>query len=370
MSSNRLRSPLRYRLPLTLLSAGLLLGCAPTQSQIQAVSAQAPATQGSATQAPAAQALASQPPLPRGEVQLVPVRQSAEQFQHDLAPHTGQMEWWYLSSSLPESGLALHWALFKVELFGAPLYLSHVAVTDLKTDRINFTETLNQAGAGVRFPPLSVTQDGNTLTQVADGFTLKTPDLDLRLKPLKAAVRHPASGTPASGQLEYQSVTRMNLAGTVSGQTVDGLGWFDHQWGDQLPGQSAFWDWMGLQLSDGSDLMLYRVRDASGTVLQTYGTRVAPDGQPSTLNGLTMEPLRRWQSAQGREYPLDWKLGAADLNLNVTAPRNEQELVSRTTGVTYWEGPLLASGTVGGQAVTASGMGEFLSVPPPKTPER
>jgi predicted secreted hydrolase len=353
-------NPKTRKLGILLLPAAFLLACAPAQ------------TQNAQTQT--AQAGSAQAELPRGEIQTTAVRQSAEDFQRDLAPHKGQMEWWYASSSLPDNGMALHWALFKVEVVGRTIFFSHVAVTDLKANTVKFVEVRGQEGAGVTFPPLVATQKENTLTQTADGFVLKTPDLDLTLKPLKPAVRHPASGTAQSGQLEYQSVTRMALSGKVKNlagttQDVNGLGWFDHQWGDQLPGQNAFWDWMGLQLSDGSELMLYRVRDAAGTVLQTYGTRIGEDGQPTALSGLKMEPVREWKSALGRSYILDWKLSASlaeggKLNLMVTAPRSEQELVSSNTGVTYWEGPLKVSGTLGGRAVTASGMGEFLSALP------
>lgn len=359
---SRLAPLLTLRLPL--ISAALVLGGA--AAQMSAPAASPPVVQAPAQTAPL-------PPgfLPRGPVQQAPALQSPDDYGRDLAPHRGQMEWWYVSSSLPEAGLALHWALFKVEVLGRTLLVSHVAVTDLSKGTVRFTETIKQDGASVAFPPLRLTQEGSSLVQTPDGFSLKTPDLDLTLRPLKPAVRHPASGTPDTGQLEYQSVTRMALSGQVAGRAVAGQGWFDHQWGDQLPGQKAFWDWMGLQLSDGSELMLYRVRDAAGTVLQTYGTRVAPDGQPTALSGLTMKPVRDWTSALNHTYALDWDLTADGLNLQVRAPHNEQELVSRTTGVTYWEGPMLATGTAGGQPVTASGMGEFLSpsvnpVPLPK----
>jgi len=55
---------------------------------------------------------------------------------------------------------------------------------------------------------------------------------------------------------------------------VTGTSWFDHEFGsNQLRPDQAGWDWYGLHLSDGRDLMLYLIRKnrrLRGTCLVRY----------------------------------------------------------------------------------------------------
>jgi len=285
----------------------------------------------------------------------------------DLGARNAATEWWYVSGYLPESGLAFHWAQFKVNYRGIPYHAGHVAVTDLRTGRLTFIENDAQ-DARFGFPPLRVEQGGWRLRQAAAGaYTLRAGPLNLTLTPRKGPVVHPPgySGTPEVGRLYYQSVTRLDVAGTVElpgGGTrpAQGQAWLDHQWGDQQPGAQARWDWFGLHLSDGSDLMLYRVRNAAGQVVQVAASRVDAAGLAREVPGVTMTPGRVWRSPSGRDYVLTWEVGAADLRLTLEPVRDEQELLSKTTSVAYWEGPVRGSGTLGGQAITAEGMGEFV----------
>ena len=46
---------------------------------------------------------------------------------------------------------------------------------------------------------------------------------------------------------------------------LTGTAWFDHEWGPgALPEAAAGWDWFAIQLDDGSELMLYRMRTKDG----------------------------------------------------------------------------------------------------------
>lgn len=282
-----------------------------------------------------------------------------------LGPNNAPTEWWYASGVLPESGLAFHWAQFKVIYRGLPYYASHVAVTDLRGNTVSFQENSVQT-AKFDFPPLLVTQGDWTLKQVGAAYALTAGPLNLTMTPLKGPVVHPPgySGTAEVGRLYYQSLTRLAVRGTVTvaGQARDAAGtvWFDHQWGDQLPGREALWDWFGLHLSDGTDLMLYRVRNGRGEVVQVAGSRVGTDGVAREVPGLTMTPGRSWRSPSGRTYTLEWTISAPTMTLTMKPLRDEQELLSRTTAVAYWEGPVQGSGTADGVPVTAEGMGEFV----------
>ncbi|SMB93031.1 lipocalin family protein [Deinococcus hopiensis] len=286
---------------------------------------------------------------------------------NDLGAHNAATEWWYASGYLPESGLAFHWAQFKVNYRGIPYHAGHLAVADLRNKKLSLFENGSQR-ASFSFPPLKVRQGDWQLLQGPDGsFHLNAGPLDLTLRPQKPLVAHPPgySGTPEVGRLYYQSVTRLDASGTVKlpgGELrqTHGQVWLDHQWGDQQPGAQAKWDWFGLHLSDGSDLMLYRVRNGAGQVVQVAASLVDPAGVAQEVPGVTMMPGRVWRSPSGREYVLGWEVKSPALSLTLEAARDDQELLTKNTSIAYWEGPVRGQGEVNGQAVTAEGMGEFI----------
>ena len=82
----------------------------------------------------------------------------------------------------------------------------------------------------------------------------------------------------------YYSLTRMPAAGTVrvGGErfAVTGDAWMDREWStSSLAADQVGWDWFALQLADGSDLMLYRLRRKDGSAdPASSGTVIAPDG--------------------------------------------------------------------------------------------
>ena len=279
-----------------------------------------------------------------------------------LGPTNSKLEWWYLSSYLPEEKLSLHWALFKVNFRGFPYYAGHIAVSDLNTGKVRFIEQNSQV-TDLKFPPLSLTQGDWKYLQTGANYTLEADDLKLTLEPLKNPVVHPPgySGTPEVGQMYYQSITRLNLSGTVAGRPVKGVAWFDHQWGDQIPGSSATWDWMGQHASNGSDLMLYRVKNIKGDVVQVAGSWVDAQGVAREVKNLTMTPREEWTSSTGRKYLLGWTIKADDFTLELDAVNKNQELLSNNTFVAYWEGAMAGKGSWQGQDVEVHGMGEFVS---------
>ncbi len=286
----------------------------------------------------------------------------------DFGAHENPMEWWYVSSYLPGEGLALHWAQFRVRdpRVPFPVFISHVAVTDLRSGQVTFLEQSPDTGE-VAFPPLRIRQGAWTLTQAGPQptapMTLKAGPLDLTLTPVKGPVLHPPgfSGSADTGVLFYQGITRLTLTGSVNGRAVQGEAWLDHQWGNQIPGQTALWDWFSVQLDGGRDLMVYRVRRLDGTVAQLIGSVVEPDGSVRAVRGLRAVPGEEWISPQGRKYTLGWQLVSDEFDLTVRAVRREQELLSRSTRIAYWEGPIEVSGVWAGEQARGTGMMELVS---------
>ena len=169
----------------------------------------------------------------------------------------------------------------------------------------------------------------------------------------------------------YYSFTRLNSRGTVriGAQTfaVEGQSWFDHEFGSsQLARDQIGWDWFSLQLSDGRDLMLYQLRLQNGQIdPYSSGTIVARDGKSRHLkrSEFSLEVLKTWRSPHtGGVYPAQWRVRVPGekIALTVTPVVSDQELnTQRSTGISYWEGLVNATGTTNGRAVSARGYVEL-----------
>jgi predicted secreted hydrolase len=166
-------------------------------------------------------------------------------------------------------------------------------------------------------------------------------------------------------------LSRLATAGTVTidGRTyaVNGLSWMDHEFGSgDLDETQVGWDWFGLQLDNGTELMLYRLRRADGSIdPASSGTLIHADGRATFLPAadITVEPLERWRSAaSGATYPSRWRIAVppAGLTLEVVPELADQELrTTRSTQVTYWEGAVRVSGRLGDKPVAGEGYAEL-----------
>ncbi|HEY8368157.1 MAG TPA: lipocalin family protein, partial [Thermodesulfobacteriota bacterium] len=165
----------------------------------------------------------------------------------------------------------------------------------------------------------------------------------------------------------YYSLTRLAVDGTLGLDGRDfqvrGLAWMDHEFGsNQLGEDQVGWDWLSLQLSDGSELMLYRLRlEGGGVEPASSGTVVRPDGSSRhlVLADFRMTPEGTWTSrASGGTYPVRWRIEVPSerLALTVEPALEDQELRTEgSTGVTYWEGAVVARGENGGRPVEGRG---------------
>ncbi len=158
-----------------------------------------------------------------------------------------------------------------------------------------------------------------------------------RAQAVKPPVLHGAGGVSRKGPgtdeySRYVSITRLTAAGTMRGASAEiplsGTAWFDHEWGPGvLPAGAAGWDWFALQLDDGSDLMLYRMRaDGRPGDAVFLGNVRSRDGRAAVPGAGTTSSSRRprcWTSPRsGARYPARWRIAVAPLGLDVRSSRS------------------------------------------------
>jgi len=142
----------------------------------------------------------------------------------------------------------------------------------------------------------------------------------------------------------------------------------DHEvFSHQLGADQSGWDWFSLQLSDGSELMIYLMREKNGEYSPvSSGTFVDSEGKSTRLfsKDFRVRVLGTWKSPHsGGIYPALWLLEVNTLDLRIRILPNMADQEMQTPGstrVTYWEGSVRAEGSgPQGRAVTAEGYVEL-----------
>jgi predicted secreted hydrolase len=170
----------------------------------------------------------------------------------------------------------------------------------------------------------------------------------------------------------YYSVTRLQAGGKISiggrEARVSGTAWMDHEFSSApLSPKLAGWDWFSLRFQDGSDLMIYLMREKDGRFSPvSSGTFIGNDGRVVHLasGDFRIEPLKTWKSPHsGAIYPAAWLLEVFPLDLKAEVLPNlaDQEMQTpESTRVTYWEGGVSARGTIAqGKPVSGEGYVEL-----------
>jgi len=322
-------------------------------------------------------------------------------FPADHGPHPEfRTEWWYYTGNL-ETATGRHFG-FQLTFFRtalapptAPtghvasawstrqLYLAHFALTDTAGRRFHAWSRLDRESlglAGARATPFCVwvgdwSAEGATADDLPMQLRAAEGDvaIDLTLAALKPVVLQGDRGLsrkgPEPGNASYYySLSRMSARGTVRVEgeplAVTGLAWMDREWSTSGLGPDLVgWDWLALQLDDGRELMVYRLRRRDGsTDAHSAGSLVGADGAARSLTAsdVTLDALDRWTSPRSRvRYPSRWRLAVpgAGLALEIVPRLADQELI---VGTRYWEGAVRVEGTADGRAIAGRGYVELV----------
>ena len=299
----------------------------------------------------------------------------ALRFPRDRGAHPKfRIEWWYITGQAFSSGANSRRFGFQVTFFrtrvedtqgmtsrfaAKQLLFAHAAVTDVAGQKLWHDQRIARSGFGVasaseqdmaiKLRDWSLKADGARYS--AD---LPAADFGLRLQfeETQSVLLQGNQGLSRKGPDEsqasyYYSQPQLAVRGSlhIKGQNFDvtGKAWLDHEWSDELLHPSAVgWDWIGMNLDDGSALTAFRLRDKDGAAVWAGGSFRSAAGElrifsPSEVR---FTPLRRWKSPVTQiTYPVQWTLSSPAGQHTVSAVIDSQELDSRrSTGSIYWEG--------------------------------
>ncbi len=319
-------------------------------------------------------------------VAATPVTQPAVEFSRAISPrnwtfprdhgrHDGfKLEWWYFTGNLRDASgrrfgyqLTFFRSAFSARQTTRPsawgmndVYFAHFALSDLAANHFLFKDRLERGRPGLSFASdqnMDVSLLDWSAKMQANTIELKATEKDFAIDLQCADGRGPVLQGPGGvnrkgrqpGQASYYySMTRLKTSGTLSlgGQrfVVDGRTWMDHEFSSNaLADNQVGWDWMGLSLNDGTDLMIYRMRNKDGSADYLSGTRITSDGQAHYLSAdeLDISGDLPWHSTvSGAQYPQRWTIQTAGQpEMIVTSEMPGQELITTaSTKVNYFEG--------------------------------
>jgi predicted secreted hydrolase len=301
-------------------------------------------------------------------------RPVALRFPRDLGSHADfSIEWWYLTGRLQASQSARIFG-FQITFFRSrvastqsmksafaakQLLFAHATVTDVAGKKLWHDQRVARAGFG-----LAQASEADTAVHIHDWSLVRGSDqyqtaargdefqFELALRETQPLLLQGQAGLSRKGpdaaqSSYYYSLPHLQAQGnvTLQGQRheVQGTAWLDHEWSHALlHPQAVGWDWIGMNLSDGSALTAFRLRTSDGTSLWGGGSwrRQGGNAQDFAQASVTFEPLRYWLSPLTQtRYPVAWRVTTPAGQFTVKAILDNQELDSRqSTGAIYWEG--------------------------------
>ncbi|GLV56920.1 carotenoid 1,2-hydratase [Dictyobacter sp. S3.2.2.5] len=314
------------------------------------------------------------------------------EFPRDEGKHNDLTEWWYYTGHMQATDASgkSHTYGFELVFFQAirsnlpTVYPAHFAISDITRgefhyDQRRLTQFVTPSSSGGKATPGIDVHVGDWSAQGLNGkdhlvASMQNYAMNLNLTGLKAPTLHNGNGLITyglGGFSYYYSRTRMQVGGTLLDHNqslkVTGTAWMDHQWGNFLSLGGGGWDWYSIQLNNRTEIMLYFIRDASGKTISTYIGYTDADGKAYVLPEQSLKAivLDKWASpTTGITYPSGWRIDIKDPHLQSTLTirpllKNQELVVTNSTGNVYWEGAVSIEGQQKGQPISGEGYVEL-----------
>ncbi len=323
-------------------------------------------------------------------------------FPRDHGAHPDhRTEWWYVTGHASSGGRDVGYQVtffrsrveatqgMQSQFAAKQLLFAHAAVTDVQGKKLLHDQRIARAGFGI-----AQAAEQDTLIKLRDWQLQRNPatgtyqanikardfSIDLQFAPQQPLLLQGKNGLSRKGPEEkqasyYYSQPQLQPSGsiTIAGKRItlaahtavprnqaatgtttqaaantppSSAAWLDHEWSQELLHPEAVgWDWIGMNLFDGSALTAFQLRKKDGRALWTGGSFRATSS--SGLQTFIAQPgevqfqaIKGWTSPlTGAKYPIQWLVRTPADYYTVKAVIPNQELDSRSsTGTVYWEG--------------------------------
>lgn len=252
-------------------------------------------------------------------------------FPRDRGSHPDfRTEWWYITGQATAGGPDQRTFGFQLTFFRSrvdetqgmssefaarQLIFAHAAVTDVRGKKLWHDQRIARQGfaiataseqdMAIKLRDWSLKADGSKYTA-----ELPATDFALRLQfeETQSVLLQGNKGLSRKGPDEKQAsyyysqpqlATRGSLQLKAQTFEVTGKAWLDHEWSDELLHPSAVgWDWIGMNLDDGSALTAFRLRDKDGNAVWDGGSFRSAKGElyPFNRGEVIFRPVRLWKS--------------------------------------------------------------------------
>lgn len=311
-----------------------------------------------------------------GAVVFPAVRPRPLVFPRDHGAHPDyRTEWWYLTGQVTAAGrsIGIQITFFRARTPIDPanpsrftaqqLVIAHAAIADASRGSLLKDERVARAGFGVaqaaeadtdvRLDRWTFRRDpasGRYHCEVpARGFTLRFSALPTQPLLLQGRDGFSQKGPRPEQASYYYSQPQLQLTAELErdGQRLQaaGTGWLDHEWSTAvLDENGAGWDWIGMNLDDGSALTAFDIRRKGGGVPVWAYASLRTGGSPRVQvfgpDAVKFEPISRWNSPRTRaDWPVAQRITVGPRVFETQPLMPDQELDSRaSTGAVYWEG--------------------------------
>ncbi len=303
-------------------------------------------------------------------------------FPRDFGSHPDdRTEWWYITGYASDAtgrefGYQVTFFRSRVEAtqgmksaFAAKhLIFAHAAVTDLRGKKLFHDQRIARSSGKNSSVDAASASEADTDVKLRDWSLVRSGEsyrarvesndftLDLTFASTQPVLLQGVAGLSRKGpspeqssyyysvpQLATTGSLKLSAKGYETSAQLNGRAWLDHEWSREfLHPDAVGWDWIGMNLDDGSSLTAFRIRRKDGSSMWDGGSFRSAAGELRIFSAgeVTFVAGRTWASSStNTTYPVEWTVSAAGKTYRVASLLDDQELDSRnSTGSVYWEG--------------------------------
>ncbi len=315
-------------------------------------------------------------------------------FPKDHSFHKGyKLEWCYFIGNLESTDklkIGYELSFFKAEIQGKEeIFPVHFAISENSQKKHITVDALHRRIGSLGKYTEKMIRSGDYKIEILSPLEFQivarprnsSISLNLSLKisnPNEILLQGPNGISPKSRKYpdvfsNYYSIPRLKTNGYIKNgdkqyEIVNGLSWMDHEWSspraqknEKIGSPNTEWDWVCLNLEDGTDIMAFNFRNSKEEASESFGTIRTKNGDVryfSNSEEVFLLPTSEvWKSKKtGKSYKLNWNLKIGEYNLILKPNFEDQEFDAiQSTGNSYWEGGITATGKINGRESTGNG---------------